>query len=167
MFAADTQISNARYLKTNPIDSKDIKTTSIVVSCSTADARKISSSIRLFSRARKANVMWLTSPSTQCKKCWQFGHATQGCTKLEPSVPSAPSFIPVPITNAPSPHARKGATLNQSLTAAKPTPAPVPIALATMLLPPQIARSTNKLSKKRKPSLQSPLNYLLLLRIQR
>jgi hypothetical protein len=87
MFSANTQISNARYLKPNPIARKDTKTTSIVVSCSAADATQIGSSIRLFSRACKANVMCSASPSTQCQKCWQFGHATQGCTKLEPVCP--------------------------------------------------------------------------------
>src|SRR6266566_3584287 len=83
LFAKEVQISNARYLKPKPEDRKEKKTTSIVVACSAADAKRISTSIRLFSRPRKANVMWSSSPSTQCKKCFHYGHPTQGCTEVE------------------------------------------------------------------------------------
>jgi hypothetical protein len=87
LFAADIQISNARYLKPNPADRAEKKTTSIVISCSPSDAKKIGSSIRLFSRPRKANIMWSANSATQCKKSWAFGHATQGCRQTESFCP--------------------------------------------------------------------------------
>ncbi|KAH8152688.1 uncharacterized protein LAJ45_03529 [Morchella importuna] len=54
-------------------------TTSVVVSVTADEAATIGTTIRLFSRPRRCNVMGRASTSTQCRNCCKLGHATQGC----------------------------------------------------------------------------------------
>jgi hypothetical protein len=83
-FATGVIISGARFLKPNPED-RTKATTSVVISLSPDQASHLSDSIRLFSRPRKCEKMFSSSPIKQCRNCNKFGHPSQLCKQELPS----------------------------------------------------------------------------------
>ncbi|KAH0603742.1 uncharacterized protein H6S33_007401 [Morchella sextelata] len=71
--------SAVRFLNTDETSRSSKATTSVIVSVTAEEAATIGTTIRLFSRPRRCNVMWRASSTTQCRNCCKLGHATQGC----------------------------------------------------------------------------------------
>lgn len=86
-YASGAIISSARFLQNNA-DKRALKpTTTIVISVPQDQIEILGSSIRLFSRPRRIEKMFPSSPSTQCHNCCQFGHAAARCKSLTPVCP--------------------------------------------------------------------------------
>ncbi|KAH0605299.1 uncharacterized protein H6S33_005281 [Morchella sextelata] len=71
-----------RFLNKDDASRNAKATSTVVVTVSSTDAASIGDSIRLFSKPRRYVPMWSASPTTQCKRCWKFGHALKGCREL-------------------------------------------------------------------------------------
>jgi hypothetical protein len=85
-YANGAIITAARFLKTNPAD-RQKPTTSVVISVTPDQAALLTDSIRLFSRPRKCEKMFSSSPVTQCRNCCKFGHPAQLCKQELPTCP--------------------------------------------------------------------------------
>jgi hypothetical protein len=85
-FANGAIITAARYLKPKKED-RQKPTTSVVVSVTPDQAALLTDSIRLFSRPRKCEKMFSSSPVTQCRHCSKFGHPAQLCKQELPTCP--------------------------------------------------------------------------------
>jgi len=77
--AIDVPIFGARFLQNDPTKRAAKLTTSVVVAVNPEDVPRFGDSIRLFSRARNVRPAYSASKSTQCKKCWHFGHSAPLC----------------------------------------------------------------------------------------
>jgi hypothetical protein len=145
-FSNGAIISGARFLKPNPEDRMKA-TTSIVVSVTPDQAALLTESIRLFSRPRKCEKMFSSSPITQCRNCCKFGHPAQLCKNEHPTCPICAGRHNKMTTAAATMAALKEETLSQSQlavkqspsnaqTVAKPTPPTTPNVQKSSLPPP-------------------------------
>ena len=73
--AIDVPIFGARVLQSDPAKRAEKPTTSVVVAVDPLHFSRFGESIRLFSRARTVAPAYSASKSTQCRKCWRFGHS--------------------------------------------------------------------------------------------
>jgi len=77
--AMDVPMFGARFLQSHPVKRAEKPTTSVVVAVDPLHVSRCGKSIRPFSRARKVTAAYSTCKSTQCQKCWRFGHSAQLC----------------------------------------------------------------------------------------
>lgn len=76
-----------RFLNKDDTSRNAKAASSIVVTVSAADAPTIGQSINLYSKSRRCAVMWSASPTTQCQRCWKFGHSAKGCREFWETCP--------------------------------------------------------------------------------
>jgi len=79
--AIDVPIFGARFLHSDPAKRAKKRTTSVVVAVDPLHFSRFGESIRPFSRARKLAAAYSASKSTQCTKCWRFGHSAPPCNE--------------------------------------------------------------------------------------
>jgi len=77
--AIDVPIFGARFLQSDLAKRAEKRTTSVVVAVDPLHVSRSGESIRLFSRARTVAPALSASKSTQCRKCWRFGHSAPLC----------------------------------------------------------------------------------------
>jgi len=77
--AIGVPIFGARFLQSDPVKRAKKGTTSVVVAVDPLHVSRFGESIRLFSRARSVALAYSASKSTQCQKCWRFGHSAPLC----------------------------------------------------------------------------------------
>lgn len=73
------EVAGAKFLKPNEEDRKDKKATSIIVRIPETEVDKVTPSVLFMGKYKKSAVMWQASATTQCHKCWKFGHPIAGC----------------------------------------------------------------------------------------
>jgi len=77
--AIDVPIFGARFLQSDPVKRAETRMTSVVVAVDPLHLSRFGESIRLFSPARTVAPAYSASKSTQCRKCWRFGHSAPLC----------------------------------------------------------------------------------------
>jgi len=77
--AIDVPIFGARFLLSDPVKRAEKRTTSVVVVVDLLHVSLLGESIQPFFRARTVAPAYSASKSTQCRKCWRFGHSTPLC----------------------------------------------------------------------------------------
>jgi len=77
--AIDVPIFGARFLQSDPAKRADKRTTSVVVAVDPLHVSRFGESIQLFSPPRTVAPGYSASKSTQCRKCWRFGHSAPLC----------------------------------------------------------------------------------------
>jgi len=85
--AIDVPIFGARFLQSDPVKRAEKRTTSVVVAVDPLHVSRYGESIRLFSRARTVAPAYSASKSTQCRKCWRFGHSAPLCKEEAQACP--------------------------------------------------------------------------------
>lgn len=100
--AKNLTVISARFLRKNLEDRKN--TTTVIVVLAPTDAAYMGQSVHLFSMNRKCNIMWSATPSTQCRRCYKHGHATQGCVSKEFVCPICARDHPKHAHNCPHPN---------------------------------------------------------------
>jgi len=73
------EIAGAKFLKPNQEDRKDKKATSIIVRIPETEIDNVTPSVLFMGKFKTSAVMWQASATTQCHKCWKFGHPIAGC----------------------------------------------------------------------------------------
>ena len=116
--AIDVPICGARFLQSDPAKRAEKGTTSVVVAVDPLHVSRFGQSIRPFSRARAVAPAYSASKSTQCRKCWRFGHSAPLCKEEAKLAQSALSSITVPPTDVLTKAVRKGALRSLSWDAA-------------------------------------------------
>jgi len=118
--AIDVPIFGATFLQSDPVKRAEKRTTSVVVAVDPLHVSRFGESIRLFSRARTVAPAYSACKSTQCRKCWRFGHSAPLCKKRHKLARSALSSITAPPTDVLTRAAQKGALRSRSWVAATP-----------------------------------------------
>ena len=77
--AIDVCIFGARFLQSDPAKRAEKRTTSVVVTVDPLHVPRFGESIHLFSHATTVAPPYSASKSTQCRKCWRFGHSAPLC----------------------------------------------------------------------------------------
>ena len=72
-------VSSAKFLKANPESRIDKNATSIVVRVPEVDAAKVTPHVIFMGKRKESRIMWHATPTTQCTRCWKFGHPKVGC----------------------------------------------------------------------------------------
>ena len=72
-------VSSAKFLKANPESRIDKRATSIVVRLPEVDTAKVTPHVVFMGKRKESRVMWHATPTTQCTRCWKFGHPKIGC----------------------------------------------------------------------------------------
>jgi hypothetical protein len=72
-------VVNAKFLKPNEEDRNQKRATSIIVRVPEGDAEKIVPNVLFMGKYKQSAIMWQASPTTQCHKCWKYGHPEMGC----------------------------------------------------------------------------------------
>jgi len=85
--AIDVPIFGARFLQSDPVKRAEKHTTWVVVAVDPLHVSRFGESIRLFSRARTVAPDYSASKSTQCRKCWRFGHSAPLCKEEAQACP--------------------------------------------------------------------------------
>ena len=85
--AIDVPIFGARFLWSDPVKRAEKRTTSVVVAIDPLHVSRFGESIRLFSRACTVAPAYSASKSTQCRKCWRFGHSAPLCKEEAQACP--------------------------------------------------------------------------------
>jgi len=83
----EVPIFGARFLQSDPAKRAEKRTTSVDVTVNPLHVARFGKSIRLFSRARTVAPACSTSKSTQCRKCWRFGHSAPLCKEEAQACP--------------------------------------------------------------------------------
>jgi len=113
--ARGVSILSARYLNPDTESREQKSATSVVVTVAPPDTYAILPSINLFSRNRRVEQMFPSSKSSQCRKCWKFGHIPTRC----PSTLLVCPFCSLSHTKAehrcPNPSCPKGGNLRPVL----------------------------------------------------
>jgi len=73
------EIAGAKFLKPKEEDRKDKKATSIIIRVPEAEVDNVTPSVLFMGKYKTSAVMWQASATTQCHKCWKFGHPLAGC----------------------------------------------------------------------------------------
>jgi len=85
--AIDVPIFGAGFLQSDPVKRAEKHTTSVVVAVDPLHVSRFGKSIRPFSRARPVPPAYSASKSTQCRKCWRFGHSAPLCKEEAQACP--------------------------------------------------------------------------------
>jgi len=85
--AIDVPIFGARFLQSDPVKRAEKCTTSVVVAVDPLHVSWFGQSLRLFSRASTVAPAYSASKSTQCRKCWRFGHCPPLCKEEAQACP--------------------------------------------------------------------------------
>jgi len=85
--AIDFPIFGARFLQSDPAKRAEKRTPSVVVVVDPLHVSRFGESICLFSRARTLAPAYSASKSTQCRKCWRFGHSAPLCKEEAQACP--------------------------------------------------------------------------------
>ena len=72
-------LTSAKFLKADPASREGKKATSIMLRLPEADAIKITPQVVIMGKMKESRVMWHATPTTQCTRCWKFGHPKIGC----------------------------------------------------------------------------------------
>jgi len=83
----DVHICGARFLQSDPVKRAEKRTTSVVVAVNPLHVSRFGESIRPFSRARTVAPAYSACKSTQCRKCWRFGHSAPLCKEEAQACP--------------------------------------------------------------------------------
>jgi len=82
-----TPVLSARYLSPDR-DSRNAKqATSVVVTVDPQHVSALTSGVFILSQKRKVELAFSASRTSQCKNCWRYGHAHQGCPATHPMCP--------------------------------------------------------------------------------
>jgi len=73
------EITGAKFLKPKEEDRRDKKATSIIIKVPEAEVDNVTPSVLFMGKYKTSAVMWQASATTQCHKCWKFGHLIAGC----------------------------------------------------------------------------------------
>jgi len=78
--ANNVNVTLAKFLK-EELKSKTPakKATSILVKMPEADATKFEPRFLFMSKHKEAKIIWHATPTTQCTRCWKYGHPSVGC----------------------------------------------------------------------------------------
>jgi len=85
--AIDVPLFGGRFLQSDPVKRAEKRTTSVVVAVDPLHVSRFGESFRLFSRARTVAPTYSASKSTQCRKCWRFGHSAPLCKEEAQACP--------------------------------------------------------------------------------
>jgi len=85
--AIEVPIFGARFLQSDPAKRAEKRTTLVVVAVDPLYGSRFGESIRLFSRTRTVAHAYSASKSTQCRKCWRFGHSAPLCKEEAQACP--------------------------------------------------------------------------------
>jgi len=85
--AIDVPIFGARFLQSDPVKRAESRRTSVVVAVDPLHVSRFGESIQPFSRARMVTPAYSASKSTQCRKCWRFGHSAPLCKEEAQACP--------------------------------------------------------------------------------
>jgi len=85
--AIDVPIFGARFLQTDPVKRAEKRTTSVVVAVDPRHVSWFGECILLFSLACTVAPAYSASKSTQCGKCWRFGHSAPLCKEEAQACP--------------------------------------------------------------------------------
>jgi len=77
--AIEVPIFGAGFLQSDPVKRAEKPTTSVVVAVDPLHVSRFGESIWLSSRPRTVAPAYSASKSTQCRKCWRFGHSAPLC----------------------------------------------------------------------------------------
>ena len=72
-------VALAKFLKAKPETREDKKATSNVIRLPEADAAKVTPNVVFMVKTNESRIMWHATPTTQCTRCWKFGHPKVGC----------------------------------------------------------------------------------------
>jgi len=85
--AIDVLIFGPRFLQSDPVKRAEKRTTSVVVAVDPLHVSRLGKSIRLFSRATTVAPAYSAFKSTQCRRCWCFGHSAPLCKEEAQACP--------------------------------------------------------------------------------
>jgi len=128
--AINVPILGARLLQSDPVERAEKRTTWVVFAVDRLHVSRFGESIRLFSRTRTVASAYSASKSTQCRKCWCFGHSAP-LRKRHKLARSALSSITALPTDVRTTAVRKGALRSQLWDAATPRPLSVSTVVVT------------------------------------
>ena len=81
-------VTSAKFLKTEPaVQTPEKKACSIIVRVPEADATKFEPRFLFLGKYKEAKVMWHATPTTQCTRCWRYGHPRVGCKETNDTCP--------------------------------------------------------------------------------
>ena len=82
-----TSVLSARYFNPDR-DSRGTKqATSVVVTVDPQDVSALTSVVFMLSQKRKVELAFSANRTSQCRNCWRYGHAHQGCPATHPTCP--------------------------------------------------------------------------------
>ena len=73
------EIAGAKFLKPKEEHRRDKKVTSIIIRVPEAVADNVTPSVLFMGKYKTSAVTWQALATTQCHKCWNFGHPIAGC----------------------------------------------------------------------------------------
>jgi len=80
MTAHKINLTSAKFLREEPrTKTPDKKATSIIIRLGEGDALKLEPCFLLMGKYKDARIMWHATPTTQCTRCWKYGHPRVGC----------------------------------------------------------------------------------------
>ena len=85
--ASDVPIFGARFLVSDPAKRAEKHSTSVVVAVDPLHVSQFGQSILLLSRDLTVTPTYSASKSTQCRKCWRFGHSAPLCKEEAQACP--------------------------------------------------------------------------------
>ena len=122
----DITILSAQFLNPNRPARLQKKAFSVVVNVEPDSVQAMLPSINLYGGSRTVERAYSSSPQTQCKKCWKFGHVKHLCKEEAPTCP----FCSLGHTKAehrcPNPSYPKGGNLKPVLDCCPAAPAKCP-----------------------------------------
>src|SRR5207302_2192016 len=87
MSSSGVSISAARFLNPDRGSRAEKRAYSVVVNVDPTDAQTLLPSLYLFGGSRKVEKAYSSSPVSQCRNCWDFGHVQQWCRVTHPIYP--------------------------------------------------------------------------------
>jgi len=85
--AIEVPIFGARFLQSDLVKRAEKGTSLVVVAVDPVHVSRFVEYINLFSRARTVAPAYSASKSTQCRKCWRFGHSAPLCKEQAQACP--------------------------------------------------------------------------------
>ena len=80
MTAYKVNVISAKFLREEPRNkTPEKRATSIIVKIPVADAPRFEPRFVFMGKHKEAKIMWHATPTTQCTRCWKYGHSRVGC----------------------------------------------------------------------------------------
>ena len=85
--AKSIEITSARFLNPDPVARAEKKASSVVVTTTPEDGKRMGSHIFLLSRKREIKTAHSANKTTRCRNCQRYGHTAPVCKQDHPTCP--------------------------------------------------------------------------------